>query len=98
MFRQFCKEHKTIKRKKKGVKTRHKGCISFFSCFLLVDNLVKTSNLRWLSKKLHIRGASIFYHFGVLGYVVMIENWYPKSTSCGAHNEGDEEFSPKKRV
>ena len=39
-----------------------------------------------------MRGASIFYHFGVLGYVVMIENWYPKGTSCGAHNEADEEF------
>ncbi len=25
-------------------------------------------------EKLHIRGALIFYHFGVLGYVVMIEN------------------------
>ena len=55
---------------------------------------VKTSNLRWLSKKLHIRGALISYHFGILGFVVMIGNWYPKSTSYQAHNEGDGEFSP----
>ncbi len=50
------------------------------------------------SEKLHIRGASIFYHFGVLEYVVMIESCYPKSTFFGAYNEGDEEFSPEKRV
>jgi len=43
-----------------------------------------------------MRGASISYHFGVLGYVVTIGNWYPKSTSCGAHNEADEDFSPKR--
>jgi hypothetical protein len=48
------------------------------------DKLVKSKTLRWLSKKLYMRGASIFYHFGVLGYVVMIENWYPKGTSKGA--------------
>jgi hypothetical protein len=34
-----------------------------------------------------MRGAEIFYHFGVPGYVEMIENLYPKGTSCGPHNE-----------
>jgi hypothetical protein len=67
----------------------------FFLHFMKIDKLVfiplkgalkrvpvfrvKTLNLRWLSKKLHMRGASIFYHFGVLGYVVMIENWQQRS-------------------
>ena len=37
------------------------------------DKLVKTKINRWLSKKLHMRGAQFFYHFGVLGYVVIIE-------------------------
>ncbi len=37
------------------------------------DKLVKTSNLRWLSKKLYMRGAENFYYFGVLEYIVMIE-------------------------
>jgi hypothetical protein len=32
-------------------------------------------------KKLHIQGALIIYHSGVLGYVVMIDNWSPKGTS-----------------
>ena len=36
------------------------------------DKLVKTKINRWLSKKLHMRGAQFFYHFGVLGYVVII--------------------------
>ncbi len=39
----------------------------------LTDNLVKPKNFRWLSKKLHMLGAQIFYHFGVLEYVIMIE-------------------------
>ena len=48
------------------------------------DKLVKTKINRWLSKKLHMRGAQFFYHFGVLEYVVMIEKLHPKGTSCGA--------------
>jgi len=30
-------------------------------------------------EKLHMRGAQIFYYFGVLGYVVMIENLQQRS-------------------
>jgi hypothetical protein len=37
------------------------------------DNLVKTYNFGWLSKKLHMRGAQNIYHFGVPEYVVMID-------------------------
>jgi len=39
-----------------------------------IDNIVKTLNVRWVSRKLYMRGAQIFYYFGVPGYVVMIEN------------------------
>jgi hypothetical protein len=39
----------------------------------IFDKFVKTKMVRWLSKKLHMRGAHFFYHFGVLRYVVMIE-------------------------
>jgi hypothetical protein len=30
-----------------------------------------------------MRGVKFFYHFGVLGCVVMIEKLYPKGTSYG---------------
>ena len=32
-----------------------------------VDKFVKRSNWRWLSKKLHMRGAHFLFDFGVLG-------------------------------
>ena len=37
------------------------------------DGLVKSPIFTWLSKKLHMRSAQSFYHYGVLEYVVMIE-------------------------
>ena len=36
-----------------------------------IDKLVKTYNSRWLSKKLHMRGAYFLFNFGVLRYVVI---------------------------
>jgi hypothetical protein len=38
------------------------------------NDFVKTFISRWNRKKLHMQGALIFYYFGVLEYVVIIEN------------------------
>gem|GEM_PF-5071192 len=46
---------------------------------IIYDNLVKTLDVGWLSKKLHMRGAHIFYYFGVPGYVAMMENMQQRS-------------------
>jgi len=51
---------------------------AFFLLFF-IDKLVKSHNLRWLSKKLYMRGAYILNYFGVLEYVVMIKNLQQRS-------------------
>jgi len=38
--------------------------ITFYE-FISNDNLVKTKNSRWISKKLHIGGVQFFYYYGV---------------------------------
>jgi hypothetical protein len=56
----------------------------------LPDGFVDERRLRKTSYARRVK----FIHFGVLRYVVMIEILYPMGTSCGAHNEADEEFLP----
>lgn len=38
----------------------------------ILDNLVKTADLKWLSKKLIFEASKFCYYFGVIKYVVMI--------------------------
>ncbi len=51
---------------------------------VVLDKLVKASNLRWLSKKLHIGGVQFLYDFGV--------HTVRRNDRKIANNEQDEEF------
>jgi hypothetical protein len=44
-----------------------------------INYSIKSLNLGWGCKKLHIRGAEIFIYFGVLGYVELNENLQQRS-------------------